>query len=305
MLEAVVVLQERAVTELVTAGDAVTAVEATLQRAFGAQVRAVEDTDLLLDGGHLTTGAVFDPELGLAAVRGIGSFGREGECAVAAIVAGDRPELLAVVELNYLRRLAAAAVMSLAATRLAKPGARSVGLIGCGALGAIVLEVLRASGPAPDRVVAYCRNTGRLAAFCEAHGAGPAEYGREAAECDIVVAATTSADPVLRGEWLSEGAFVAAAGAAVPGARELDNVVVRRSAFVCCDSLAGARRAADLAEPVDQGILDWLEVHELAELVTGGLEGRQSPRDVVLLKCTGAHTLVLRLAYLAVTRATA
>jgi ornithine cyclodeaminase len=64
--------------------------------------------------------------------------------------------------------------------------------------------------------------------------------------------------------------------------------VLERAAFVCCDSLEQARReSADLIEPVEQGVLDWLEVHELHEVAGGGLAGRGSDDDVVLFKSNG------------------
>ena len=75
---------------------------------------------------------------------------------------------------------------------------------------------------------------------------------------------------MLRGEWLREGALVCAVGANRPGARELDNVVLERARFVCCDSREQAKReSGDLIEPVESGVLDWLEVHELQEVVAG------------------------------------
>ena len=40
-------------------------------------------------------------------------------------------------------------------------------------------------------------------------------------------------------------------------------------------------------EPVEAGVLDWLEVHELHEVVAGELPGRQSPDDIVLFKSNG------------------
>ena len=117
-------------------------------------------------------------------------------------------------------------------------------------------------------MVAYCRTPERLAAFCERTGAEPGESHGDAGEQDIVVTATTSKDPVLRGDWLREGALVCAMGANRPNARELDDLVLQRAAFVCCDSLEQARvESADLIEPVEHGVLDWLEVHELQEVV--------------------------------------
>jgi len=38
---------------------------------------------------------------------------------------------------------------------------------------------------------------------------------------------------------------------------------------------------------VEAGVLDWLEVHELQEVVAGELEGRQSPDDIVVFKSNG------------------
>jgi ornithine cyclodeaminase/alanine dehydrogenase-like protein (mu-crystallin family) len=52
--------------------------------------------------------------------------------------------------------------------------------------------------------------------------------------------------------------------------------------------LADARiESGDLIEPVGQGVLDWLEVHELQEVVAGELAGRQADDDVVLFKSNG------------------
>jgi ornithine cyclodeaminase/alanine dehydrogenase-like protein (mu-crystallin family) len=38
---------------------------------------------------------------------------------------------------------------------------------------------------------------------------------------------------------------------------------------------------------VEAGVLDWLEVHELHEVVGGELQGRQSDDDIVVFKSNG------------------
>ena len=81
---------------------------------------------------------------------------------------------------------------------------------------------------------------------------------------------------------------VCAVGANDGRRRELDNVVLERAAFVCCDSRENAKReSADLVEPVDSGVLDWLEVHELQEVVAAEVGGRQSDEDIVVFKSNG------------------
>jgi ornithine cyclodeaminase/alanine dehydrogenase-like protein (mu-crystallin family) len=119
-------------------------------------------------------------------------------------------------------------------------------------------------------------------------GAEPGESHRDAASAEVVVTITSSRDPVVRGEWLAPGTFVAAAGANVVSRRELDNAVLERARFVCCDWLEQAKlESGDLVEPIAAGVLDWLEVHELHEVVSGAIVGRQSDDDIVVFKSNG------------------
>src|SRR5581483_6759657 len=144
------------------------------------------------------------------------------------------------------------------------------------------LRAIRAALPAIEEVVVYSRTPETREAFANAHDAEAAEGAQEAAAQDVVVTITSSRDPVLRGDWLRAGSLVCAAGANRPQARELDNAVLQRAAFVCCDSVEDARiESGDLIEPVEQGVLDWLEVHELSEVVSGQVQGRQSDDDIV------------------------
>jgi ornithine cyclodeaminase/alanine dehydrogenase-like protein (mu-crystallin family) len=175
-----------------------------------------------------------------------------------------------------------------AAKHLARSGATTLGVIGCGWQAESQVACIRAAVPSIERVVAYCRTPERLTRFCAQTGAEPAESPADAAAQDVVVTVTTSRDPVLRGDWLRAGALVCAVGANDAGARELDNVVLERAAFVCCDSLEQARiESGDLIEPVERGVLDWLEVHELHEVVGGIVAGRQADDDVVVFKSNG------------------
>jgi ornithine cyclodeaminase/alanine dehydrogenase-like protein (mu-crystallin family) len=163
---------------------------------------------------------------------------------------------------------------------------------------------LRAALPNLERVVAYSRNEERLDRFCMQFGAEPGEYNKDAAEMDVVVTITSSKDPVLRGEWLKPGALVCAVGANRIQSRELDNAVVERAAFVCCDSKEQAKiEAGDLVEPVERGVLDWLEVHDLSEVVGGEVQGRQQEDDIVLFKSLGIAAEDLAVGALVVERA--
>ncbi|MDX6409640.1 MAG: hypothetical protein QOE13_2711 [Gaiellaceae bacterium] len=296
-------LSEEEVIELLDPPGAVEAVEGSFRRMAGGAVEIAPRRRLRLHEGRLADMAASDLELGYACVKAYAATG-DGAAFVVALFAVDRPELVALIEADQLGRLRTGAASAVAAKYLARDGATSLGVIGCGSQAATQVACIRAAVPTIDRVVAYCRTESKLLAFCKRVGAQPAESNREAAEQDIVVTITTSHDPVLRGEWLQPGAVVCAAGANNPASRELDNVVLERATFVCCDWKEQARiESADLIEPIQHGVLDWLEVHELHEVVSGELPGRQSPDDIVVFKSNGIAAWDVAVAVAAVTRA--
>jgi ornithine cyclodeaminase/alanine dehydrogenase-like protein (mu-crystallin family) len=231
--------------------------------------------------------AAVDRELKLAGVKTY-AWLPGGTPFVVVLFDTARAELAAVIEADKLGQLRTGAASGIAAKYLARAGASSLGVLGCGWQARSQVACIREALPGIERVVAYCRTPERLAEFCEETGAEAGESHRDPAACDVVVTVTTSRDPVVRGEWLRDGTLVCAVGANDPRARELDNVVLERAAFVCCDSREQARlESGDLIEPVEAGVLDWLEVHELQEVVAGELEGRQSADDIVLFKSNG------------------
>ncbi len=280
-------LSERDVESLLTPGEAVPVVEACFRRLAAGAVESLSRRRLPLDGGAFAVLAAVDAELGYAGVKSYTAIDGRAAFVVNLFELG-RGELVAVLEADALGQRRTGAASGVAAKHLARSGAATLGVIGCGRQAEAQVDAIRAALPGIREVVAYCRTPERLDAFCRTVDARAAEGHREAAAQDVVVTVTTSRDPVLRGEWLSEGALVCAVGANRPGARELDNVVLERATFVCCDSREQARiESSDLIEPVAGGVLDWLEVHELQDVVAGEQRGREGERDVVLFKSNG------------------
>ena len=280
-------LTEDDVAALVTPGLAVEVVEACFRRLAAGDVDNAPRRRLRLSEGSLADMAASDRELGVAGGKLYAASGG-GAAFVVCLFDAAVPELACVIEADHLGRLRTGAASGVAARYLARPEARSLGVIGCGHQAETQIACIRAALPSVERVVAYCRSPERLATFCDRTGAEPGESHRDAAAQDVVVTITTSRDPVLRGEWLRPGALVVAAGANVVSRRELDNAVLERATFVCCDSIEQARlESGDLVEPVGAGILDWLEVHELQEVVAGEVVGRHSDSDIVVFKSNG------------------
>jgi ornithine cyclodeaminase len=124
---------------------------------------------------------------------------------------------------------------------------------------------------------------------------------------DVVCACTHAADPVVRREWLEDGAHVNSVGYNTAG-REVDEGTVA-DALLVVESRAAVLAAPpsgsnDIGWPIRDGRITKDHIHaELGELVSGSRPGRANDRQITLYKSVGvavedaaATALVLRLA---------
>ncbi len=297
-------LNEDDVNDLLDAESANAAVEESELRLARGSVEVLPRTRLRLDDGTLTTMVAVDHEAGLCGLKSYVA-GRDSSFRPVVLVYEERGgDVVGLIEARRLGQLRTGAASAVAALRLARSDSRTLGLIGCGYHAGGQVECIRAALPSLERVRVFCRDEKRLRSFCKRFVAEPARDPRQAAEADIVITVTSSPDPVLRGEWLRPGSLVCAVGANVAGHRELDNAVLERASLVCCDLKSqAALESGDLIEPIAGGVLDWLEVHELHELVAGELTGRQSDQDIIVFKSNGIAAWDLAAAALVLERA--
>jgi ornithine cyclodeaminase/alanine dehydrogenase len=280
-------LTEADVERLLAPADAIAAVEGSFERLACGEIENRPRVRQKANGGAFAVMSAVDHKFKLAGVKSY-AWVPGGTPFVVCLFDLERGELAAVIEADKLGQLRTGAASAVAAKKLARAGASTLGVLGCGWQAESQVLCIREALPTIERVVAYCRTEKDLAKFCKRFKAEPGETHRDVGEQDVVVTVTTSRDPVLRGEWLQAGALVCAVGANDRRARELDNAVLERASFVSCDSIEQAKlESGDLIEPVEQGILDWLEVHELQEVVTGEVHGRQSDDDIVVFKSNG------------------
>ena len=296
-------LSEDDVTSLVTPGEAVPVIEDCFRRMAAGQVELMPRRRFAVDGGYFAVMAAADRGLGVAGLKSYLLVEGRIEFVVCLFDLADGG-LAALIAADKLGQVRTGAASGVAATYLARRGATSLGLIGAGWQAESQLAAIRAAVPSIERVVVSSRSRERAEAFAAANEAEVAESPSEAGGCDVVVTATSSKDPVLRGDWLSDGALVCAIGANDPRARELDAQVIARATVVCCDSIEDARlESGDLIEPIAAGQLDWLEVQELAQIVSGELPGRQADTDVVVFKSNGIAPWDLAIGHEVVRRA--
>lgn len=215
----------------------------------------------------------------------------------------EHGRLLAVVDASSVTAIRTGAVSGAATRALARTHARRLAILGSGIQAASHLEAMLAVRPI-EEVRVWSRNPEHGRRFAERYGGGVPVHAvagaREAVEGADVVCTTTSArEPVLRGEWLSPGVHLNAAGACFPTTRELDSEAVAR-ARVFVDSRESARNeAGDLLIPLGEGRIGADHVlGELGEVLAGTRPGRTGDADITLFKSLGIAVEDLAAAHL-------
>jgi ornithine cyclodeaminase len=106
---------------------------------------------------------------------------------------------------------------------------------------------------------------------------------------DIITTVTTSKNPVFDGRLVKEGAHINGIGAYTPDMQEIDEYLVKRADRVFVDSKkAVLSEAGDFIIPIKRGIIDSNRINgELGEVISGGILGRQSDKEITLFKTVG------------------
>jgi len=146
-------------------------------------------------------------------------------------------EPLATMDGRLITELRTAAVSAAAAKALARPDARVLAVLGTGVQARAHVRALRLVRPF-DEIRVWGRTPDHVRQFAAETGARPMSAEAAVRGADVVVTVTGAAEPVLRGSWLSDGAFVAAVGAVGVTRRELDDDAMRGAVIV--DSRAAA-----------------------------------------------------------------
>jgi ornithine cyclodeaminase/alanine dehydrogenase-like protein (mu-crystallin family) len=195
--------------------------------------------------------------------------------AVIVLFKPETGEPLATLDGRLITEMRTAAVSAAATKALARPDARVLALLGSGVQARSHLEAIRRVRPLADIRVWSPRNASRCA------GARPCASAEEAVRgAEIVVVATSSTTPVLRGEWLSPGAHVNAVGACRPDWRELDDAVMRRARLFVDSREAALRESGDV-------ILSKATISAELGDVFAGRARRDSDGEITLFKSLG------------------
>jgi ornithine cyclodeaminase/alanine dehydrogenase-like protein (mu-crystallin family) len=190
---------------------------------------------------------------------------------------------VALVHDGFLQRVRVGATSALAASRLARSGARTAGVIGAGWQAAAQIDGLRQVFEL-DSIKVFAPTRERLEAFCVDQGATPARSAQEAvAGADVVAVATNAYEPVLDGDWLEPGQHVGSVQGHELDQRTLEraDLVVVRSREEATFHFAPGHAPAAASERKRLDAVTPTAVVELGDVLTGAAR-RRSDDDITL-----------------------
>ena len=203
-------------------------------------------------------------------------------------------EPLAIIEADRLGQLRTGAASGVSAKYLAREDAQIVGVFGSGRQARTQLQAVAAARKlAMARVFsrdaehrrAFGREMSVLLGINVAPTADPEQVAREA---DVIITATSSAEPVLKGEWIRPGTHVIAMGANRMTARELDDVAMESFDLIAVDDIEQSKlESLDLAAPIERGAFGWEDLVHLGDVAAGKVPGRLDVRHKTLFKSLG------------------
>jgi alanine dehydrogenase len=205
---------------------------------------------------------------------------------------GETGEPIASIDGRALTLLRTAAVSAVAADLLAPPNAKTLLMIGTGALAPHLIAGHR-SVREYDEVVVWGRDAAKAAGLVQQlrrsgiEAKATNDVQRAAGQADVICCATSTQNPVVRGAWLKPRAHLDLVGSFQPWMRESDDDCVRE-AMVVTDTLGAVTESGDLRDPIESGVLSSNRILLLEDMLRRG--PLVQDRGVSVFKSVGVAT---------------
>jgi 1-pyrroline-2-carboxylate reductase [NAD(P)H] len=199
---------------------------------------------------------------------------------------------LALIDGTAVTYWRTAGVSALASRYLSREDSAELLIVGTGNLAPYLLRA-HASVRSFSRIRLWGRNPQRareVAASLEGVLAVEVveDLAAACASADVIVAATGSHEPLIKGAWITPGTHVECLGNHHADKRECDSAVVTLANVFVDTRVNCFKEAGELLIPVSEGVFQLDQVRgELAELCRSEVPGRQSTNEITFFKSVG------------------
>ena len=117
----------------------------------------------------------------------------------------------------------------------------------------------------------------------------PVETAQEAvAGADLIVTVTSAREPVIKREWIANGAHLNAVGSCFPSTREVDSQLMAASSLFVDRRESTISEAGDYLIALSEGAIGPDSIRaEIGEVLIGTKQGRRAADEITLFKSLG------------------
>ncbi len=218
----------------------------------------------------------------------------------AALYSDKNGLLEALVDFHLLTKYKTAGDSLFAAMKLARPGIKTILIVGAGTVGRSLRAAYGAGFP-EARFLIWNRNTSRAEALArDFSNTDVAESLADAVhQADIVTCATMVTEPILQGEWLKAGQHIDLIGAYRPDMREADDAALKKARIFVDSRATTIEHIGELKRPIAAGVITADDVVADYYDIASGTFARGNDAEITLFKNGGgAHLDLMTAAYI-------
>ncbi|ABW01990.1 ornithine cyclodeaminase family protein [Caldivirga maquilingensis] len=213
---------------------------------------------------------------------------RQGTRFIVLLFSVETGELLAIIEADRLGQIRTGAA-SVVASKYMANSMSELGIVGSGRQARAQFEAFNSTGMLRRvKVISRSRaNAEAFASYIKSNGVDAVivnDY-REVCKVDVLVTATNSREPFIKGEYLSEGIHVNAIGSNWRNRAELAPDAVNKADLIAVDDLEQAKEEA--GDLIMTGEAVWGRVVKLSDIVIGNVKGRENSQSITIFKSLG------------------
>ena len=178
---------------------------------------------------------------------------------------------------------------------------RKIGIIGTGLQARLQVEYLSKITDCKD-VLVWGRNTKKMNLYKDdmkklGFEVVLAESAKSvASECNLIITATASNEPLLNENDILNGTHITAMGSDTPGKRELGPGIIKSADLVVADSIDQCQERGEIACALRDGDITKQQIVELGDVLSGKKLGRQNEKQVTVADLTGVAVQDIQIA---------
>lgn len=210
------------------------------------------------------------------------------------LFSAETGQLLALMNASAITAIRTAAVSGVATRLLAREDAGELAILGSGVQARAHIEAMSCVRPIRRARVAsrtmehaelFARELGSRYSF----PIEPVESVEAAVSgADLIVTATTAAEPILKRDCISPGAHLNVVGSSIPSTREVDGALMAASSLFVDRRESTVNEGGDYLFALREGAIGADHIRgEIGELLIGAKPGRNSPDEITMFKSLG------------------